>query len=230
LKEHNKKIFKSGLIASLITLLFVVYIFPLRQCHSTKWNDYKHFIWLFNDSVQNSVDTFVCVGEVRKSDELYTYNLFSSPEHKMFEPHYSIRIWKINALDNLDLHKVTFNKNWNFSDLKFNSGEELSSNSDYPIWVNFQLPFHNTLNVNLQSQSEIIKQLEGKNYVGFYGFTNKMSLSNDENSHLILFDSKEHTHKVLFLIYKRYGSCYLIDLFGNKDFDETIIKIFNLGS
>jgi len=180
------------------------------------------YLWLFNDSVKADLDTMYTIGHVRKSDTYY---------HYLYKKNVCISIFEYKALMFLNIHKVTFAE-----DIKIDSffddyiGVEYNKHL-YPLpetYINFELPFNNSLNVNFDENCIIKKKIEGKNYRGFFGEILKMSLSNSQNKHLVLFDYKEGVTQTLFLLYKHQGRFLVIIINSKESFDESIIKILKL--
>ena len=83
------------------------------------------------------------------------------------------------------------------------------------------------MGVNLDSISEIYKTIDSNNYRAFLGKINKMSFSDYKSDHLILLEYKEPS-KVLYILYKARKSFFVIKVMSDIDFDENIIKIFDL--
>jgi len=57
------------------------------------------------------------------------------------------------------------------------------------------------MTVNVDNHSKIEKKIEGRNYKGFIGSINRISLSNENNEHEIFIDYVPIQKQVLFLIY-----------------------------
>lgn len=219
--KKTKKLILSGIIAVIVVYFGYTCGIALIYMHHTKFNNYRQYLWLFNKSVQKDVDTFLCDGNERRSDDFYIYKLNNI----------HVIIWEFKNLNIFDLSQVSINQNINLDSLKFNSGEKFNKNSQpLPlITVKFKLPFEDFFKVNLNQFSKIIKPFNSKNYTGFYGVINKMSFSNNKGEHLILFDYGDTNRKTLFVLYKGHNqSLYAILINSDTPFDERIIKILNL--
>jgi hypothetical protein len=180
------------------------------------------YLWIFTDSAANNLDTIVTVGHVRKSDTYY---------HYLYKRKTSILIFEYKELMFLNIKNVSLAKGVNFDKfLDDFSGEEYNMNlyPDPETYINFKLPFNNSLNVNLDNNSIIKKRIEGKNYRGFFGDVFKMSLSNAQGKQLVLFDYKREATPTLFLLYKHQGRFLVIIINSEEKFDESIIKILKL--
>ena len=214
------------IVIGVFTLIVGYYLFGLTYAicykHKTVFNNYKQYLWLFNDSIQNKIDTAFCIGSVRGSDSYYSY-LFKDKQ-------YCISIWEINDLSLLQLNTVRFVQNINIDNLDFNKGERFNLDVlPFPkITVQFKLPFQNHLTVNINERSVIEKPIESTNYRGFFGKINKMSFSSNEGEHLILFDYGNTEQSTLFLMYKKNNRSYVILINSEKKFDESVINLLNL--
>jgi len=215
---------KYGLyVLSILVIVSIIYKISYVVYYSHNIEHFpQKYLWLFNDSVKADLDTMCTIGHVRKSDTYYDY---------MYKKKVYISIFEYKALMFLNIHKVTFAKDVNmnsFFDDYF--GVEYNMNL-YPTpetYINFELPFNNSLKVNLDENCIIKKRIEGKNYRGFFGEIFKMSLSNSQGKKLVLFDYKEGVTQTLFLVYKYQGRFLVILINSKEKFDESIIKILKL--
>jgi len=218
----NKKIklILSGIFALVLAYYGYKITIALIYKHSVEFHNYKKYLWLFNNSIKSEIDTIFCVSHTREDDIYYKYN------YKDF----FISIWEIKDLDFVELKKINFSKNINLDNIEFSSGEILNKNlGTLPaITVQFKLPFNNFLNVNLNERTKIIKEIDSANYRGFFGNINKMSFTNKEFDNLILFDYGENMQQTLLLFYKKNYKFYLILVNSDKEFDESVINIFDL--
>ena len=210
----------------LLSILVVVYIiykisYVVYYSHNIEHFPQK-YLWLFNDSVKADLDTMCTIGHVRKSDTYYDY---------MYKKKVYISIFEYKALMFLNIHKITFAKDVNlnsFFDDYF--GVEYNKHL-YPLpetYINFELPFNNSLKVNLDENCIIKKTIEGKNHRGFFGEILKMSLSNSQGKQLVLFEYKEGVTQTLFLLYKHQGRFLVIIINSKEKIDESVIKILKL--
>lgn len=228
--SKTKAFFLSGIIAFLIFIIgSFIYTFSFKN-HHTEFGNYKKYLWLINDTVKNDIDTFLCVGEVRDRDLYYSYKL-----NNIF-----IGVWEFKDLKNIDLKNISLKNGIDLSDFKLTSGEDLNVKDNWvpKISVRHELPFNNSLNINLNSKSQIHKYINAENYKGFFGTINKLSFSNRVGEHLILLnygnnvyedlrDFENGTEKTLFLMYKTKVSFYVIFVNSSEPFDENVINIFN---
>ena len=131
----------------------------------------------------------------------------------------------------LNIRKVYFAKDVNLNSfLDDYFGVEYNKHL-YPLpetYISYELPFNNSLKVNLDENCIIKKRIEGKNYRGFFGEILKMSLSNSQGKQLVLFDYKEGVTPTLFILYKHQGRFLVIIINSKEKFDESIIKILKL--
>lgn len=215
---------KYGLyLLSILVIIFIIYRigYMVYYSHNIEHLPQK-YLWLFNDSVKPDLDTICTIGHVRRSDAYYDY---------MYKKKVYISIFEYQALMFLDIRNVSFAENVNFNSFLDNfHGEEYNMNL-YPTpetYISFELPFNNSLTVNLDENCFLKKRIEGKNYRGFFGEILKMSLSNLQGKHLVVFDYKEGVTQTLFLLYKHQGRFLVIIINSKEKFDESIIKILKL--
>jgi hypothetical protein len=205
---------------ALATGYFTYFIYGiLRYSHSTDWNIWSQYTWIFKDSIRSDLDTNSCYSYVKKRD---IYNNFH------YKHIYNIIVWEFKDLDKLELNKIAINQNVNLDNLKFSSGEVLNDKSDIEITLEYGFAFNNSMSVNLDRFSTVDRTFEKANYIGFYGTINQISLGNNKNDKQILFHYVQGKKPTLFLLYKGHKSFYIIVINSEKPFDENIIKILNL--
>ncbi|MDP4184832.1 MAG: hypothetical protein Q8862_06670 [Bacteroidota bacterium] len=213
------KIIVSGVIAVVICYFICFFYGIIRYSHSSDWQTYKQYMWFFKDSVRSEIDTSFSYSYIKKRD---VYNNFH------FKGSYNIIIWEFKDLGKAELKNVSVNQNVDLDNIKFSSGEILNKKSDLEITIKRGFAFNYTMNVNLDRNSKIERNIEGANYKGFYGSINKMSLSNEKNEHQIILDYTKGQTPTVFLLYKGQQSFYFIMINSEKPFNESIIKMLNL--
>jgi len=213
------KIIIAGIIIIVISYLSYFFYGIIRYSHSSDWQTYKQYIWIFKDSAKKDINTNFCYSYVKERD---VYNNFD------YKDIYNIIIWEFKDLANTELKKSTINQNINLEDVKFDSGEILNKGSDLEFTINYGFVFNSAINVNLDESSKIERTFKGANYKGFYGSINQMSLSNEKGEHQILSDFTNGLTPTVFLFYKGRQSFYIIIINSKNPFDENIIKILNL--
>jgi len=211
-----------AVIVSFIIVYFgrIEYRF-IRYSHSSEFNNYKRYLWLFNDSVKCNIDTFICVGDIGDRDILYRY---------LYKKKTFIRIWEFKDISESDLKKIQINQNIDLDDVKFKSGEIVDKNMLPSPMINMKLEFsfNNSLIINLDKNSKISKTIDSTKYRGFYGNLSKMTFNNEKNEPLILFDFGYPPVPTLLLLYRTTKSFYVIYINSDLPFDESLIKILNL--
>lgn len=216
------------ILGGIITLIFAYFghnIFnALWYKHHINYNNYKRGFWLFNDSIRKNIDTAFYYGLERETDSLYNY--FISINNK----EYAVSLWEFRYLEIRNMDDILFNKNVPLDKIKFSSGEEFNLNQDIrpEIKVKFDLSFNNSLNININEGSKVIKTLNSPTYRGFFGDINKISITNNKKEPLILFDYGMNYKQTLFLLYKKDASFYLILINSIQPFNESIIEILKL--
>jgi hypothetical protein len=206
----------------LIVISYFIWFFYgiIRYSHSSDWETYKEYMWIFKDSVKKDIDTDFNYSYVRKRD------VYNNIHYKGSS--YNIIVWEFKDLSNVDLKEISINQNINLDNIEFTSGEILNAKSDLEITINYGFDFNYKMSVNLDAESKIEKNIEGINYKGFSGYINKMSLSDKKNKHQIIFNYTNGKTPTVLLLYKGHQSFYLIMINAEKPLDENIIKILNL--
>lgn len=201
-------------------LCYFVYFFYgiMRYSHSADWQTYKQYMWIFKDSVRNSVDTNFSYSFVKKKD-VYTNFHYRS---------INLLLWDFKDVIISNLSKVTINHNINLDDVKFGSGEILNKGSDMEITIKYGFAFNNNININLDRYSKIERNIEGANYKGFYGVINRLALSDEKGKQQILFDYTNGQTPTVFIVYKGCNSFYIIMINSEQPIDENIINMLNL--
>jgi len=215
---------KYGLyLLSILVIIYVIYRIGYMVYYS---HNIEHlpttYLWLFNDSIKTDLDTMCTIGHVRRSDTYYDY---------MYKKKVYISIFEYQELMFLNIHNVSFAEDVNLNSFLDDFFGEEYNMSLYPTpetYISYELPFNNSLKVNFDENCIIKKRIEGKNYRGFFGEILKMSLSNSQGKHLVLFDYKEGVTQTLFLLYKHQGRFLVIIINSKENFDESIIKILKL--
>jgi hypothetical protein len=123
---------------------------------------------------------------------------------------------------------ITFTQNANLENVRFRSGQILNRHTDLEINIKNGFVLGNSIKVFLDEYSKIEKNIQGDNYKGFYGFINKMTLSDEKDCHQIIFDYTKGRTPTLLILYKREQSLYLIMFNSENSFDEDIINVLNL--
>lgn len=213
------KIIIAVAIAILIGFFANFFYGIIRYSHSSDWEIYKEYMWVFKDSVKSDINTKFSHTYLKERD---VYNDFS------YKGAYGIVVWEFKDLSNIELKKATINQNVNLDDVKFETGEILNKKSGLEATIKYGFAFNSAMNVNLDKNSKIERTFEGTNYKGFYGSIDEMSLSNQKGEHEILLNYTDGLTPTMFLFYKGHQSFYVIMINSKKPFDESIIKILNL--
>lgn len=213
------KIILSATVAIMSSYFAYFFYGIIRYSHSSDWQTYKQYMWIFKDFAKKDINTNFCYSYVKERD---VYNNFDYKEI------YNIVVWEFKDLGSAELKKSIINQNVNLEDVKFESGEILNKNSDLEITINYGFIFNSGINVNLDKYSKIERIFKGTNYKGFYGSINQMSFSNEKGEHQILSDFTKGPTPTVFLFYKEHQSFYIIMINSKNPFDEDVIKILNL--
>jgi len=216
----NKKIkliiYSLVFVIACYTIYFVYGI--IKYSHSLDWSTYNQYLWVFNEQIKKDIDYDYSYSYVQKSD---IYN-------NIHCKNYNIIVWEFKNIEVDKIEDISINKDVALENIKFRSGEVLNKNSDLEITVEYGFSFNNGININLDHNSNIDTTIINDKYIGFYGSINKLSLSNGENEHPILFDYTLGNTPTLFLIYEKEKKYYVILVNSKESFDENVIDIFNL--
>ncbi len=230
-----KYIFKTLIVAIIGYVIYFVSDY-LMHGHSTDWKLWKESSYLFNDSILHDVDTFLASTYFTKKDIQSTFHYIPNDSGRTIEDKflnnpkdtaYRVFFWEFKKLAELKVNQVELRFNQNLDNLKLERGEILNSKSDQRISIHFGFEFEN-IHVNIDNHSKIEKILSGKNYKGFLGSVNRISLSNEKNEHEIFIDYLPVQKQVIFLIYNSNKRFYIIMIDSDKYFDEKIMNILKL--
>ncbi len=224
------------IIASLYLLNLVDLFFRSHSIISDK-KEYKDYMYLLHDIYQKDIDKYTPASYVKKNDVLVSVNyvpgisLLDRDGQISFgyrkDSAYHIRIWEFKKLSALSIDSVPFWFNRDLDDLKVTRGEVLAPRSTESVSINFKYRFTNKMQVNTDRHSRIKNEVRGKDYKGFFGELNRVSLSNENDRHKIFIDY-EPRREVLFLVVNKQNRFCIITVTCNKAFDESIMELFNL--
>lgn len=200
----------------------------------TKWKDYMFF---FNDSIKKDIDTLLVSTSETKKDILnyFTYqpslsfyqDYLEAIKHSDTDTLYSINIWEFKDLFNFPIDSVKFHFNQSLGRLKVKRGEILEPNSNQPISIIWGYNFKK-IKINVDNKSNISSlNITGKNYKGFFGEVNRLSMSNQDDKHYVFIDNIPKMD-ILFLVVNKSNKFYIIIISCNKKFDKDIFNILNL--
>ena len=131
------------------------------------------------------------------------------------------------------MQDVFINSQSTITKSEFSWEETLDSKSFLPISIKYLYKIDGMI-LNLGENTKIIKELQGKNYKGFYGLVDKMSICNKKGEPQIYLNFAKSQTPTVLLLYKSHNSFYLImvnpnnELYKNIKIDENIIKILKL--
>jgi hypothetical protein len=221
-----KKIRIKHIIISIVVIYGCLFIHQFYTGHHTVINSIsKNYLFLFKDSVVSKIDTPISYSCVSNQDILngYLYN----------DDKYCIKIWEFNDLKKYSLQDLFINSQSTIKKSEFSWEETLNSKSFLPISIKYLYKIDGMI-LNLGENTKIIKELQGKNYKGFYGLVDKMSICNKKGEPQIYLNFAKSQTPTVLLLYKSHNSFYLImvnpnnELYKNIKIDENIIKILKL--
>jgi hypothetical protein len=220
MKKQNKK-FIGFLLLSIIGLYLLYKIITgISNLHLGSWDKPDHYMWVFKNSIVNDINEDPRYSFYTRRDVYNNYH---------YKDTINIIVWEFKEFVNLELNDIVFYQNSNLADVKFSSGQTINKDSDLEITMKYRFSFDNELNIYLDANSEIQKEIKANNYKGFYGSINKMLFTNDQKSKpQIFFDYVDGSQSSLFLFYKHSTNFYLILINALGPLDESIIDILNL--
>ncbi len=204
--------------------------------HSTDWKKWKEYSYLFDNSIIQDVDTFLAFSTETKNDIYTNFHYIPNSSGQTLEEKflynrkdtaYNVAFWEFKKLSKVHVADVDIRTNQNLDNLKLKRGEILDSKSDQRKSIHFGFEYAQ-MSVNVDNKSTIEEYINGKNFKGFLGTVNRLSLSNEKNEHEIYIDYVPTPKKVLFLIYNSNNRFYIIIIDSEKDFNASIMNILNL--
>jgi hypothetical protein len=222
-------------VISFVLLFALIMLWQFSQSHKTVFFTVSHkYHYLFKDSIVNNVDSesYSCVTD---NDILNQYVYYPNLKDKKeyYEPNdsnynfYHVAIWDFKKLKDIHLNDVSINTEWNMKKTEFLFQETLDSKSFCPISIKFLYNIDG-INLNVSRESSIIEEYKGDKFKGFYGFVDKLSISNENGEPQVYFNfEKKHT-PIILLFYKDVRSFYLIMIYSTSFFDKNIFNILNI--
>jgi len=195
----------------------------------------KKYLFFFKDSIVSKVDTSENFSWISDQDILTHFIYYDDLKNKKdyYEPNdtsynnYYFIIWEFKSLKEYEIDNVFINEHSVIGKSEFELGQTLDSKSFCPISIKYLYNIDGMI-LNLSDKSKVIKRLVGKNYKGFYGLIDKMSICNKRGEPQIYFNFAKSQHPTVLLLYKAHSSFYLIMINSSKKIDESIINILNL--
>lgn len=210
IKQKWLRFIFAGIIAIALYLVVIQPIYlAIRYRHSME-KDYKHYLWVLNDTIKLWPDTFFGVtGSVRVTDQYYNYNL---------EGGKYVHIFEYTDLNPLPLNKVEFNFTSDIPSFEHMYGSILNKDiDDWPeYYIKDELPFHHSLKVYFNKNAQLEEIRNTDNSKVFFGAVNKMMLSNAEGEPLALFDFYKVPGDVLIAFYSTRSRFLVIIITSDK--------------
>ncbi len=223
---YMKKIRLKHILISIVVIYGCLFLHQLYTGHHTVFNTIsRNYLFLFKDSAASKLDyptSYSCVSQ----QDIYNSYLYNDDK-------YCVMIWEFNDLRNYSLEDVFLNTHSIIRKSEFSWEETLDSKSFLPISIKYLYKIDGMI-LNLGENTKIIKELQGKNYKGFYGLVDKMSICDKRGEPQIYFNFTKNQTPTVLLLYKGHNSFYLImvnpnnELYKDIKIDENIIKILKL--
>jgi len=217
-----KKKYKLLIISVLVVFvgyIIVNFIMLLKYTHLHEFDNLTKYDYLFSDEYKDKKND-ISSEFYRKSDSYY--RILCSDK--------LVSILRIPDLDKLNLDSIIFNTNINLNDLELYSSQIINSElEDSPLTTILEkIPFKKNLVVNFNEETKIIEKFKGGNYLGFYGKFNKMSFSNKEGKHLMLFDYRGEQETTLLVFTRKRNQLFIIIVNSENEFGMEAKEMFNL--
>jgi hypothetical protein len=203
-------------------VIYVAYIF-IRYTHSIHLSNDKEYLWIFNDSSRQYLDTNFVTHAVRKTDILSTYIYEHSEERE-----YYISVWEFKGLEDVDIEKINIDTGIDLNHVKFTEGEALNSHHNPESNVQYGPFFKHNMSISLDKYSCVDSSFSTPAYKGFYGVISLMTYNNEAGEPLVGIDYINGKKPNLVIVYKKAGSIYIIRVEPKDKLDPHIIDIFNL--
>jgi len=231
----KKKQLKYILISAVVIYAFFFFHLLYTGHSSIFKTTSRKYLFLFKDSIINKVDTTMSYSWVAHQDILNHYIYYDDLKNKKLYyeindtsyNNYYFTIWEFRDLKKYKLENVFINTHSIIQKSKFIWQETLDSKGSCPISVKYLYKIDGMI-LNLSDNSKVIKNLQGKNYKGFYGLVDKMSICDKNGEPQIYINFAKNQTPTVLLLYKSRNSFYFIMINSSKKLDDNIIKILNL--
>lgn len=209
--------------------------------HHIEMNYNEKFTFLFTDSALAHIDTNFVRSIYTKNDELQSYiYLPNTTQEKLKRPYlidtdttYYIDIWAFKNLDYILLDSVKFKENQlincPFPESDNAKGDfqayDVKSGMVKLIYDSYSF---SKMSIKTDTDSEIFKYLNSKNYKGLLGSISTLSLCNENGLDEVFFVFVPKQNYVLFLLYKKDQILYFILINSKYFMDEKILRLLKL--
>ena len=224
-------------IIILILLLYVGYRFThyIIFGHTTDWNSKERFTYLFKKETFQHMDTVYIATARGRYDAVESYHYYPKikieqgmdPLSLVNDVYIRFSIWKFDKFKNIQISDIKFRTKQNLKNVILNNGEVIDSESDKRKTVAYGYNYKN-ITVNTDEESKIRDWFSAKNYKGFIGSFNRISLSNEEGKHDIYYDFIPYRENVLFMIYKSDKGFFLIVIDSALPINRNVLELLNL--
>jgi hypothetical protein len=217
-KSRKKKLLIFGIV---LIIAVGVFSFIYFNIHHFKTNDADRYIWVFTDSASKKIDKFFTVGLVGRNDCKYNY-LCNKDTY--------IDVWDFHSLSEAGMDDIFIYYNREIDDADICCGEVLDKDlNPCPIvTVQFGFKFKKHMAITVGRDSEVLEKVRGKNYKGFIGYIDRITLSTLDDDQLVKFDFSDKKELTLFIVCKKNGHLMLIRINSSKPFDRSILNILDL--
>ena len=230
--KKKRRFIKLGIIVLVLALLSPLIHTCVKYFPHIEYGETKYFS-LLKDSVTKDIDTRFAQ-EIKSNGNLFDHYNYST-SHKLgftdVDTVYYIDIWEFKDLNKADFNATYVKKDKMPIEIKVKTLFKVIYKDSLPlIKERFGYEFINSkLNINIDSQTEIVKTFDTPNYKGFFGKVNSIRLTDEKGEPQMLLKYK-YPKKTLFLLYKTKQSFIIIRVNCNHDeaINENVLNFFNL--
>jgi hypothetical protein len=221
----RKKITILVLIILFVIICYVGYAIAMFRIYSHRngITNYKLLLEVFKEKEKCRIDSSILKfkGSVGKDDVIFNY---------IYSKDYYILIWKFLNNRGQNLDNIKINEGIDLNNINFYYGEIINKNLYYLPELNIKLGFSlkNTINININKNSAILRTFQYENYKGFYGIINEISFNDEKNKPQALLSYRSGHEPTILLFYTTPNNFYIIVINSKKQFDESILKILQL--
>jgi len=203
--------------------------------HTTDWNSKERFTYLFKKETFQHMDTVYIATARGRYDAVESYHFYPNVDIEqgidrlllLNDVYIRFNIWKFDKFEDIQISDIKFRTKQNLKDIKLNNGEVIDAESNARNCVAYGYNYK-TITVNTDQNSKIRDWFSAKNYKGFIGSFNRISLSNEEGEHSIFYDFIPYRENVLFMVYKNEKAFFLIVIDSVLPINRNVLKLMCL--
>jgi hypothetical protein len=201
-------------------LLFILALYSCdfsKKSYKTDWDKWKNYKWILKENLRDSVNSGYTFYKKDASFNFIRYNQDRRLVIWEFKNHNYVSIDSIHFFENKDLSNFVHYPGQIFNTKGFLE-TSVRINSDVDI----------DLNLNLNSGSKIYEHINKDKIKGIIGKVDKMSLSDENSYHQVLFDFPFKLFNIAILFFKREDSLFILILYPEDGAVKDTFKDLNL--